>query len=228
MSIAVPLVASLVPEARRRQITDVVLLSVAATCMVGGVVLCSFMTPAIGVGYLLAGVSSGILAHMIKKLRLTTSLARSATVLRTENDDLKASNDTLRVSIEQFDTQNDELTSNLKTLQAMLNMADDNNTDIGELMKKMELQWAALKHENDRHEHLVTHQQRLQRMQLISFIAHFDSDRNFSLDEDELAAAISVIREYRPGVDLDSILQRIKQNAIGISELADILLKEPV
>ena len=231
VSAAAPVATQCVSAERKRLVADATLITLSVGCTTTGIVLSVAHDALAGTGFLLAGFSTGFLTYTVKALRLSASLATSAQVLRAENDELSATNEALRSSvdagraqIEAFTAQNgelsalsDELSDDVAMLRSAIGAVGATGDDI---LNRLRHLWKSYRRENDRHSTLVRAQTRLQ---LVQIMQHYDTDTDAALDEQELAAAMAYLHATFPHANIDSLVARAREVNVTIEDMLDVL-----
>lgn len=220
---------SCVREITLQRVTSSSLVGISILATGAGVLTTTLVDPVTGTGYLLFGVSTGMLAVCWQQLRIAKSIASSVRLLREENDELRETNDDLRASATAIETQVQHLQEHSSKLQTendrLCGLESALNKDIrllrnaigavgekgDDIIKRLRLAWTKYESENTRHASLLGAQARLQLMQIMQ---HFDKDTDLTLSASEMQAAQAYLRVAFP----DGNLQRLMEMAAdGVS-----------
>lgn len=213
-------------------VLDNVLLTCAVVSMLAGITISTFVDQFAGSGYVCAAIPTALLAHSLRKLRLSKSLCDAAEALSCENGELKENNSVLSASVEalnheihQFASQNLNLTNAAADLANDIDMLKGTIGAVGvagdDIVKRLRSVWRKYNDENERHAHLVQAQARLQ---LVQIMQHYDANVDAELSQSELDAATAYIKATFPDADMDKLMARAKANAVTFDDMIECLL----
>ena len=167
-------------------------------------------------GYILAGIFSGISLFSIRKMRLRASIQSSVNVLKEENNELKENNEELQENIDELEDNIDSLEKISKNLKDNLILLKDSIGMFGEnsdeIMEKLRDIYINLKAENELHESL---NKNMIYLHILHIIKHFDSKSQFILNKTDLEKAKNTLLNAFPNLNFEELKKKMKNNKIN-------------
>lgn len=160
------------------------------------------------IGYISAGIFSGITFRIIRKMRFLTTMQESVNFLQGENKELKESNEELKESIDDLESVSDRLNSDLKLLKETVGLLDENAEEVIENLREA---YHGIKKENEIYSKL---NKNLIYLNILQIIRHYDSNSNFSLKLEDLQKAKKTLLNAFPNLDYNSLIDKINETPV--------------
>ena len=195
------------------RITDCILIFFSIGGMGFGVLAWFIIDNITAIGYIFAGIFSGISLCSIRRMRLRASLQSSVNVLKEENDELKENNDELKENIDELEENIDSLETVSKTLTSEIEMFKNTVGIFGEnsteMINNLREIYQNLKKEN---EVQVNINKNAIYLHILHIITHFDKNCNFTLTKEQLEKAKKSLLNAFPNLDYELLQQKLKNN----------------
>jgi hypothetical protein len=205
------------------KITDFILIFFSIGGMGFGVIAWFIIDSITAIGYIFAGIFSGISLCSIRRMRIRASLQSSVNVLKEENDELKENNDELKENIDELEENIDGLELVSQTLTSEIEMFKNTVGIFGENSAEMITNLREI-YQNLKKENAV--QVNINKnaiyLHILHIITHFDKSCNFTLTKENLEKAKKSLLNAFPNLDYESLQEKLKNtNKITAEKIAE-------
>ena len=198
------------------RITDIILIFFSVGGTGFGVIAWFTINSITSIGYIMAGIFSGVSLLSIRRMRLRAALQSSVNVLKEENNELKENNEELQENIDELEDNIESLEKISKNLKDDLTLLKESIGMFGEnsdeIMEKLRDIYINLKAENELHESL---NKNMIYLHILHIIKHYDSKSQFILNKTDLEKAKNTLLNAFPNLNFEELKKKMKNNKIN-------------